>query len=165
MIGVVVSLRMEWIGEVVKMLVKGFRFRTLPRFSSALNPPSTRVSGSIHSFKLKTDCYPAFTTESGLRPLFDTSSSSPLTRGLVYTRIHTLLAHLLNLIPTLPSIVQPILIHNFPHKREPKIHHVTYIRNALRVLDYCPALGDKVLSSVVDRAIQIDVRTSPTRRR
>ncbi|KAL7410392.1 RNA polymerase I-specific transcription initiation factor RRN3-domain-containing protein [Mrakia frigida] len=127
MIGVIVSLRMEWVGEVVSNCVRGLSFQSRLR-ALFLPLPST-----------------------------STSSTPTLTRGLIYNRIHSLLAHLITLIPTLPSIISPILLHHFPHKRDQKIAQLTYLRNALRVVEYCPPLADKVLAKIVERAIQIDV--------
>lgn len=84
-------------------------------------------------------------------------SSSPLTRRVVYDRLHCLLEHLISLIPTLPSTLQPLLVRNFPHKRQDKNDQQTYIRNLLRITDYCPALADRIIATIIDRAIQIDV--------
>ncbi|KAJ7437798.1 RNA polymerase I-specific transcription initiation factor RRN3 [Mycena galericulata] len=101
-----------------------------------------------------------FTYQSGIQAL-DTNtpegSSSPLTRRVIYDRLHYLLRHLLSLIPTLPSTLQPLLVRNFPHKRQNQASQSTYIRNLLRISTYCPELSDKILSTIVDRAIQIDV--------
>ncbi|EIW61642.1 RNA polymerase I-specific transcription initiation factor RRN3 [Trametes versicolor FP-101664 SS1] len=100
------------------------------------------------------------TYQSGLQALnagMPESSSKPLTRRIVYDRIHFLLRHLLSLVPTLPSTLQPLLARNFPHKRQDQTAQVTYIRNLLRVTDYCPEIADRILATVIDRAIQIDV--------
>ncbi|KAJ7930121.1 RNA polymerase I-specific transcription initiation factor RRN3 [Mycena leptocephala] len=101
-----------------------------------------------------------FTYQSGIQAL-DTNipegSSSPLTRRVIYDRLHYLLRHLLSLIPTLSSTLQPLLVRNFPHKRQNQASQSTYIRNLLRISTYCPELADKILSTIVDRAIQIDV--------
>ncbi|TFY82711.1 hypothetical protein EWM64_g1310 [Hericium alpestre] len=102
----------------------------------------------------------SFTYQSGLQALeagLPESSSAPLTRRVVYDRIHYLLRHLLSLVPTLPSTLQPLLYRNFPHKRQNRAYQVAYIRNMLRVMEYCPEIADKLLSSIIDRAIQIDV--------
>lgn len=99
--------------------------------------------------------------ESGLQALdvgMPESSSSPLTRRVVYDRLHYLMQHLLSLVPTLPSTLQPLLVRHFPHKRQSQAAQVTYIRNLLRVTEYCPELSDRILATIVDRAIQIDVR-------
>ncbi|KDQ64421.1 hypothetical protein JAAARDRAFT_28051 [Jaapia argillacea MUCL 33604] len=100
------------------------------------------------------------TYHSGLQALdagLPESSSSPLTRRLVYDRLHYLLRHLMSLIPTLPSTLQPLLANNFPHKRQSQVAQVTYIRNLLRVMEYCPELSDRILAMIIDRALQIDV--------
>lgn len=76
---------------------------------------------------------------------------------MVYERIHYLLRHLLSLIPTLPSTLQPLLVRHFPHKRQNRLAQVTYIHNLLQLSSYCPELSDKILATIVDRAIQIDV--------
>ena len=34
---------------------------------------------------------------------------------------------------------------------------MTYIRNLLRVTEYCPEIADRILALVIDRAIQVDV--------
>ncbi|TRM67928.1 RNA polymerase I-specific transcription initiation factor RRN3 [Schizophyllum amplum] len=101
-----------------------------------------------------------FTHQSGLQALDSAvpeGSSKPLTRRVVYDRLHSLLQHVLSLIPTLSSTLLPLLVHNFPHKRQSQVSQATYIRNLLRISGYCPELADKILATIVDRAIQIDV--------
>ncbi|EIN10498.1 RNA polymerase I-specific transcription initiation factor RRN3 [Punctularia strigosozonata HHB-11173 SS5] len=101
-----------------------------------------------------------FTYQSGLQALDAgpaETSSRPLTRRIVYDRLHYLLRHLLDLIPTLSSTLEPLLIQNFPHKRQNVVSQVTYIRNLLRITEYCPELADRILATIVDRSIQIDV--------
>ncbi len=96
--------------------------------------------------------------ESCAQALDTSASSGPITRRTVYDRLHYLLRHILSLIPTLPSTLMPLLSRNFPHKRQNIASQSTYIRNLLRVCGYCPELSDKILGTIVDRAIQIDVR-------
>ncbi|KZT71473.1 RNA polymerase I-specific transcription initiation factor RRN3 [Daedalea quercina L-15889] len=101
-----------------------------------------------------------FTYQSGLQALdsrLPSTSTSPLTRRVVYDRIHYLLLHIYSLIPTLPSTLHPLLVRSFPHKRQSQAAQITYIRNILRVTQYCPELAEAVLGTIVDRAIQIDV--------
>lgn len=98
--------------------------------------------------------------ESGMQSLntnIPSTSSAPLTRRIIYDRLHFLLQHLLTLIPTLSSTLRPMLIRHFPHKRQNQLSQITYIRNLLRLSDYCPELAETLLASIVDRAIQIDV--------
>ncbi|PBL02973.1 RNA polymerase I-specific transcription initiation factor RRN3 [Armillaria gallica] len=98
-----------------------------------------------------------FTYQSCAQALDASASSGPITRRTVYDRLHYLLQHILSLIPTLPSTLMPLLSRNFPHKRQNISSQSTYIRNLLRVCGYCPELSDKILGTIVDRAIQIDV--------
>ncbi|KAI6042753.1 RNA polymerase I-specific transcription initiation factor RRN3 [Pisolithus marmoratus] len=100
------------------------------------------------------------TYQSGLQALNANGpegSDSPLTRRVIYDRLHYLLGHLLSLIPTLPSTLQPLLVRHFPHKRQPQAAQVAYIRNLLRVTGYCSELSDRILALIIDRALQIDV--------
>ncbi|KAG8739372.1 hypothetical protein FRC10_005691 [Ceratobasidium sp. 414] len=85
------------------------------------------------------------------------SSSAPITRRIIYSRVHNLLSHLLGLIPTLPLALQPVITSHFPHKKLSKLAQTTYIRNLLTLSGYCPALSDAILSLIVERAQQIDV--------
>ncbi|KAF8204639.1 RNA polymerase I-specific transcription initiation factor RRN3 [Pholiota molesta] len=101
-----------------------------------------------------------FTYQSGIQALdtnLPSTSSTPITRRIIYDRLHYLLRHILTLVPTLPSTLQPLLVRHFPHKRQNQVAQTTYIRNLLRVSSYCPELADKILATIVDRAIQIDV--------
>lgn len=81
----------------------------------------------------------------------------PVTRRMVYDRFHNLLEYLFSLIPTLPSSLYPLLVRNFPHKRQERVDQETYIRNLLRITEYCPALTDRIIGIIIDRMIQIDV--------
>lgn len=116
-----------------------------------------------HTVRFADSSYPGPTeccADFGLQALnagLPESSSSPFTRRIVYDRIHYLLRHLLSLVPTLPSTLQPLLVQHFPHKRQSQAAQVTYIRNLLRIMEYCPELADRILATIIDRAIQIDV--------
>jgi RNA polymerase I-specific transcription initiation factor RRN3 len=90
----------------------------------------------------------------GLDTCLPESSRTPVTRRLIYDRLHDLLRHILSLIPTLPYC---------PHKRQNQVAQTTYIRNLLRVSSYCTELADKILATIIDRAIQIDVSFSTYR--
>ncbi|KAG1760701.1 RNA polymerase I-specific transcription initiation factor RRN3 [Suillus occidentalis] len=99
-----------------------------------------------------------FTYQSGLLAITSNlEGSTPLTRRVIYDRQHALLEHLLNLVPTLPSSLAPLLVRNFPHKRQPQAAHVAYIQNLLRVTEYCGELSERVLGLIVDRALMVDV--------
>lgn len=80
-----------------------------------------------------------------------------ITRERQFERVHQVLKYILDLIPTGPTSLFPLLAGEFPHKREPISTHITYVKNILRVLDYAPVLRAQVLGVIIDRIIQIDV--------
>lgn len=88
------------------------------------------------------------------------SLHSPLPRRLVYARHHLLLSHLLSLIPTLPTILQPLLVKYAPHKREPEVAQTAWLRNVCEMIRYCPELGERIWIGLVDRMLRIDVGAS-----
>jgi hypothetical protein len=149
-IGVLVSLRMEWLGEVVKRCVKGLKFRKCSLPDDALPDEPTDAD---REFPLSLP-EPHFKQ---LLPPSNSSTTAPLTRGALYHRQHVLLARLLALIPTLPSLLLPLLLAGFPPKREPRVAHTVWIRNVLRVSGYCPTVGERVWGAVLGRALQMDV--------
>jgi RNA polymerase I-specific transcription initiation factor RRN3 len=81
----------------------------------------------------------------------------PVSRRNYHARHHLLLAHLLSLIPTLPSVIQPLLAKHFPNKREAEVAQTTWVRNCCELIGYCPELGQRVWSQIVDRMLRIDV--------
>lgn len=148
-IEILVSARPEYLSLVLRRIAQGFTYRASSLTTEELTLISSLTSTSAWKF-----------SESGLQALeagLPECSSAPLTRRTVYDRIHDLLQHLLALVPTLPSTLQPLLVQNFPHKRQSLLSQITYIRNMLRITDYCPELADNLLSTIIDRAIQIDV--------
>ena len=78
-------------------------------------------------------------------------------RKVYHARHHLLISHLLSLIPTLPNLLGPILIKKFPHKREVEVVQTTWVRNMSELIGYCPELGARIWSEVVDRMLRIDV--------
>lgn len=142
-VGMLISAKPEYSNMILGKLASGLTYR------------------ASSSHRLIVYCLTLLPSESGLQALnagIPETSSTPLTRRVVYDRIHYLLQHLLSLVPTLPSTLQPLLVRNFPHKRQNQASQVTYIRNLLRLTEYCPELSDRIFATIVDRAIQIDVR-------
>lgn len=113
---------------------------------------------SSHSNHKYPCCLNVRLAESGLLSVTSTvEGSSPLTRRVIYDRQHALLEYMFSLVPTLPSSLAPLLVRNFPHKRQPQVAHVAYVRNLLRVTEYCGELSARVLGLLVDRALMVDV--------
>ncbi|WWD18609.1 hypothetical protein CI109_103062 [Kwoniella shandongensis] len=91
------------------------------------------------------------------QPTFTSPTAAPISRRMFYARHHLLLSHLISLVPTLPSVLQPVLIRNFPHKREAEVAQTTWIRNCCELIGYCPELGQRMWGEIVDRMLRIDV--------
>ncbi|PWN51036.1 RNA polymerase I-specific transcription initiation factor RRN3 [Violaceomyces palustris] len=125
-----VSARGEWLTSVLSRAVKGLSYRSDWRALAYAGEPANATTSSAHV---------------------------PPTRGQIYDRIHLLIRSLLSLIPTLPSSLAPLLVRNFPHKRDRRVVQLVYIRNILKMSEYCTELAEGILGAVVDRAIQLDV--------
>lgn len=82
----------------------------------------------------------------------------PVSRPEIVDRIHYTLQFILDLVPTaIFSTLFPALVAEFPHKSERKQAHKNYMRNLLRVVEYAPALRNKLLAMLTDRVIKVDV--------
>ncbi|KAG0222048.1 hypothetical protein BGX31_009387 [Mortierella sp. GBA43] len=80
-----------------------------------------------------------------------------ISRECQFDRVHKVLKYILDLIPTGPTSLFPLLASEFPHKRESIGVHTMYVKNILRVLDYAPVLRAQILGVIIDKIIQIDV--------
>ncbi|CAO3563500.1 unnamed protein product [Mortierella alpina] len=83
--------------------------------------------------------------------------ASVIAKDRQHERVHQALKYILDLIPTGPTSLFPLLASEFPHKRESINGHITYAKNILKVLEYAPVLRTQVLGVIIDRIIQIDV--------
>lgn len=70
---------------------------------------------------------------------------------------HLVIRHALKLMPTAVSSFQTILCKGFPHKNESKAPTLQYLRNLLKVIEYCPELRGSIWSLIFERTIQLDV--------
>ena len=132
--GVLVSSQPGWAKEVVNMAVRGLLWRK--------SDASLFESPFIDPFA---------------EPKLECKTSLPISRRIYHARQHLLLAHLLSLIPTLPTVIQPLLARHFPNKREPEVAQTTWMRNCCELIGYCPELGQRVWGQIVDRMLRIDV--------
>lgn len=72
-------------------------------------------------------------------------------------QVHNALKTLLCLVPTGSARLLEILVAQYPHKRHDASTQQEFLRHALCVADYAPTLRDRILGTVVDRLIEIDV--------
>ncbi len=156
-----VSSRSEWIKPVLERAVKGLSYSEWR--SRRCDVDFLQIAAQRHS---RNRTLPH--TGSDWRALaFAGFSSDPLetasvaasapTRRQIYARIHRLIRQLISLIPTLPSYLGPMLTRHLPPKRDSRTAQLVFIRNALRICEYCQELSESVLALVIGRALQIDV--------
>ncbi|KAH7069364.1 RNA polymerase I-specific transcription initiation factor RRN3 [Paraphoma chrysanthemicola] len=82
----------------------------------------------------------------------------PIERVRVQARIHECLRSILRNIPMASAFLAPVLATKFPYPDDDAKTHVHYIRNILRVVEYCPPLKGEVFSLVTDKLVKIDVQ-------
>lgn len=82
----------------------------------------------------------------------------PVQRPRVQARIHETLSSILRHSPMASSHLSAILASTFPFSHDDAKTHVHYIRNILRVAEYCPELKGEIFSLVTDKLVKIDVQ-------
>ncbi|KAH3998415.1 hypothetical protein HBH92_159240 [Parastagonospora nodorum] len=82
----------------------------------------------------------------------------PIERVRLESRIHDCLRSILRHNPMASSFLAPSLASNFPYPDDDAKTHVQYIRNILRIAEYCPELKGEVFSLVTDKLVKIDVQ-------
>jgi RNA polymerase I-specific transcription initiation factor RRN3 len=79
-------------------------------------------------------------------------------RVRVEARIHECLRSILRHNSMASSVLAQWLKSNFPYPDNDAKTHVQYIRNILRVADYCPELKGEVFALVTEKLVKIDVQ-------
>ena len=79
--------------------------------------------------------------------------------------LHATLLNICRCVPSASSALFPFLLDAYPHKSHAVTAHKVFLKNLLRISEYCPELRDRILETIVDRLIQIDVeiKASPVR--
>lgn len=82
----------------------------------------------------------------------------PIQRTRLEVRVHETLKHLLRQIQMTSTLLGPILTSTFPFPTDTTKAHVHYIKNMLRVSEYCPEIKGQIFSVVTDKLVKIDVQ-------
>jgi len=125
------TARGEWTSLVLKSIVSAFAFQPFAKNKAG--------SSRVGLFSLLPD------------------DVLPPTRAVISDRLHAVLERLNQLVPALPSILGPILLKNFPNKRDGRNDWMVYCRNCLRVGDYAEDVKEDVMRIIADRSIGFDV--------
>jgi RNA polymerase I-specific transcription initiation factor RRN3 len=79
-------------------------------------------------------------------------------RATLQTRVHDCLKSLLRQDPMLSSHLSSTLPRSFPFPAESTKTHVNYIKNILKVTEYCPELKGEITALIMDRLAKIDMQ-------
>jgi RNA polymerase I-specific transcription initiation factor RRN3 len=82
----------------------------------------------------------------------------PIERNRLQARIHECLRSILRHNPMASTFLSPSLAATFPYPDDDARTHVEYIRNILKVADYCPELKGEIFSLVTEKLVKIDVQ-------
>ena len=85
------------------------------------------------------------------------SNLNPVSRFIIFARVHEALQYLRHLVPSLSLTLKPILLDAFPHETDSNRTHKIYVNNLLKLISYAPELRNDVLMLVTDRLVKIDV--------
>ncbi|KAF1949412.1 RNA polymerase I-specific transcription initiation factor RRN3 [Byssothecium circinans] len=79
-------------------------------------------------------------------------------RVRIQSRIHDVIKAIVRQNPMSSTYLGSILSSNFPFPTDTAKAHVHYIRNILKVSEYCPELKGEILSLIMDKVVKIDVQ-------
>jgi RNA polymerase I-specific transcription initiation factor RRN3 len=82
----------------------------------------------------------------------------PIQRARIQQRIHECLKSVLRQSPMASTYLAPIIATTFPFSDDSARAHTQYIKNVLKVSEYCPELKGEILSLVTDKLVKIDVQ-------
>lgn len=72
---------------------------------------------------------------------------------------HTVLRHIVQIIPTAVPKLSSVLVKHFPHKHERTGPSLNYVKNLLKHLEYCPEQQRAVWGLLIEKVMQLDVET------
>ncbi len=82
----------------------------------------------------------------------------PVSIAEMQSRTHDFLKYILRSNPMASSFLSPVLASTFPFSDENAKTHARYIRNLLKIPEYCPEIKGEILSLVTDKLVKIDVQ-------
>ncbi|PVI08211.1 RNA polymerase I-specific transcription initiation factor RRN3 [Periconia macrospinosa] len=82
----------------------------------------------------------------------------PIQRVRIQTRIHDTLKYIVRQSPMSSTYLGSILSSTFPFPTDTAKAHVQYIRNLLKVSEYCAEIKGEILSLIMDKLVKIDVQ-------
>ena len=79
-------------------------------------------------------------------------------KSQLYSRAHSTLRYILQLVPSASSMLSSILVNNFPDLAASRRTYTVYTTNILEIVSYAPELGSDILNLITERLVKIDVQ-------
>lgn len=76
----------------------------------------------------------------------------------IYSRAHTALRYVMQLIPAGSGALSPILSMQFPFATDSVAANIAYTRNLIRIISYAPELQADVLAFITEKLVKVDVQ-------
>ena len=147
------------IHPALKTLVSSFIATNVPFSTISAASVSPALYGrpgdtSIPTIMLGDTATPAATATAGQ---FAAGGHELPTMDAIHDLVHSALTRLMQLLPSSPTVLFPLLVESFPHKRNDATIQLVYVKNLLRVSEYAGSLRDRILTTIIERMIHIDV--------
>ncbi|XP_031574180.1 RNA polymerase I-specific transcription initiation factor RRN3-like [Actinia tenebrosa] len=75
----------------------------------------------------------------------------------IFNHAHDGLQAILEIVPTTPKFLLPILSDNLPYFKKHSIYQTSYVKNLLHITQYLPSIQQDVLECVINHVTRIDV--------
>lgn len=82
----------------------------------------------------------------------------PVQVSEIYTRVHMVLRHIMQLVPAASGTLLSILSTQFPFDTDPAKANIAYTRNLIRIIGYAPELQSDILALITEKLVKVDVQ-------
>ena len=146
------------LAPALKTLVKSFIATNVPLATIS----AASVSPALYGRAGDAAALPSMTlgeASASFAPSLSSSAagSEAPTMDSIHDLVHTALTRLIQLLPSSPTVLFPLLVDLFPHKRLDVTVQLVWVKNLLRVSEYAPSLRDRILTAIIERMIHMDV--------
>lgn len=145
------------LAPALKTLVKSFIATNVPLATIS----AASVSPALYGRAGDSAALPSMTlgeASASFAPSLSSSAGSEApTMDSIHDLVHTALTRLIQLLPSSPTVLFPLLVDLFPHKRLDVTVQLVWVKNLLRVSEYAPSLRDRILTAIIERMIHMDV--------
>jgi len=154
LVSLCVGANVQALPQALRTLVKSFIATNVP--VATLSAAS--VSPALYGRAGDTGAVPTMALGEAAQPLGVSAAGSELpSMDVIHDLVHSALTRLMQLLPSSPSVLFPLLVDLFPHKRLDVTVQLVYVKNLLRVSEYAPSLRDRILTAICERMMHIDV--------